>query len=254
VGFQLPRFRGEPWLLTAIVAIALGLRFYGMNWGLPLVYEEAYPFKKAWDMWGWGPDAGLDMNPHFFNYPTFFFYVQFVGQAITFGLLRLLHLLAPEHAWGITSSLDIRALYTLDKTPFYLMGRGISVLFAAATVVVTWKIGRRVSGVAAAAVAALLVALNQFHISKSQVIEVDVPLTLFVLLTWLFSLRILEAPTRRNYVLAGLFCGLATSTKYSGGLLPLAIIAFTRSRTITTMSRYSTTSCSSARKPWPGTT
>jgi 4-amino-4-deoxy-L-arabinose transferase-like glycosyltransferase len=204
------------------VAVALALRLHGMDWGLPLVYEEAYPFKKAWDMWGWGADAGFDLNPHFFNYPTLFFYVQLAGQAFTFGLLRLLDVFAPEHPWGVASSLDIRALYTLDKTPFYLVGRGISVLFAAATVIVTWKIGRRVGGAAAAA--ALLVGLNHFHISKSQVIEVDVPLTLFVLLACLFALRILEVPTRRNYVLAGLFCGLATSTKYSGALLPLAIL------------------------------
>jgi tetratricopeptide (TPR) repeat protein len=42
--------------------------------------------------------------------------------------------------------------------------------------------------------------------------------------TLLFALRILDDPRTRNYVLAGVFAGLATSTKYSGVLLPLAIL------------------------------
>src|SRR5678815_3498092 len=72
-----------------VLVIALALRLYGLGWGLPAVYEEAYPFKKSWDMWGWGPHAKFDPNPHFFNYPTFYFYVQFVGQALLLLILRV---------------------------------------------------------------------------------------------------------------------------------------------------------------------
>jgi len=198
-----------------ILAIGLGLRLHGLRWGLPAVYEEAYPFKKSWEMWGWGAGP-LDLNPHFFNYPTFAFYLQFLGQGLLFLLLKLRGV--------VDSTLDYRVFYVLDKTPFYLMGRGITALFGAATVLATLAIGRRVGGLAVAAVAATIVAVNHSHIAKSQVIEVDVPLTFLATLCCFFSLRILGAPRRRDYLLAGLCGGLATSTKYNGALLALPIL------------------------------
>ncbi|UCE01856.1 MAG: glycosyltransferase family 39 protein [Candidatus Latescibacterota bacterium] len=208
--------RQSLWIVLGLVASTLALRLYGLDWGLPQVYEEAYPFKKSWPMWGWGDDQPFDLNPHFFNYPSFYFYTQFVGQGLLFLILRA--------AGAIESVLDYRVLYALDKTSFYVMGRSITVLFATATVLVTFLVGRRVRGVSAGAIAAFLVAVNEVHIRKSQVIEVDVPLTLLVMCTLLFALRILDDPRTRNYVLAGVFAGLATSTKYSGVLLPLAIL------------------------------
>ena len=197
-----------------LFGLAVALRFYGLGWGLPAVYEEAYPFKKSWDMWGWGPKPP-DLNPHFFNYPSFYFYVQFLGQGVLYLFLKLQGV--------VDSTLDYRVLYALDKTPFYLLGRSITALCGAATVLVTFAIGRRIGGSAVAVLAAGLVAVNQTHIEKSQVIEVDVPMTLLSLLCCFFALRILDGKRRRDYLLAALCGGLATSTKYNGALLALPI-------------------------------
>jgi 4-amino-4-deoxy-L-arabinose transferase-like glycosyltransferase len=203
-------------VLGGLALLAVALRFYGLGWGLPAVYEEAYPFKKSWEMWGWGAGRHVDFNPHFFNYPTFYFYVQFLGQGLLFVLLKLRGV--------IQSALDFRVLYVLDKTPFYLMARSITALCGALTALVTFWLGRRVGGWRVGLAAALLVAVNQVHIVKSQVVEVDVPLTLLASLCCLYSLRILTAPRRRDYVLAALAGGLATSTKYNGALLALPIL------------------------------
>ena len=205
------------WIALALVMLGLALRLVGIDWGLPQVYEEAYPFKKAWPMWGFGPDQGLDLNPHFFNYPTLYFYVQWLGQGLLYLLLR---------AFGeVHSVMDYRVLYELDKTPFYIMGRTITVLFAAETVLVTFLLGRRVHSSAVGALAGFLVAVNAYHVTKSQVVEVDVPLTFFVVLTLYFAMRVLEEPTWRHSLLVGICGGLATSTKYSGLFLVLPILA-----------------------------
>jgi 4-amino-4-deoxy-L-arabinose transferase-like glycosyltransferase len=203
------------WIALAVMGLALALRLHGLDWGLPQVYEEAYPLKKSWPMWGWGTHP-FDLNPKFFNYPSFYLYIQMLGQAVLYGILRL--------TGSIDSSIDFRLLYVIDPTPFYLMGRSITTTFAVATVGVTFWIGKRVASIGAGAMAATLVAVNGFHIAKSQVIEVDVPLTLFVMLTGWFAIRIPRDPRMKNYLLAGLFAGLATSTKYSGGMLPLMIL------------------------------
>jgi len=205
------------WIVVlALVALALLLRLRGIDHGLPMVYEEAYPFKKSWEMWGWGAKKQLDFNPHFFNYPTLFFYVQFLGQGLLYLILK---------ARGVVeTALDFRVLYELDKTPFYLLGRGISALCGVATVLATLACGRRIGGFAVGIPAAALVAVNHMHVVKSRVIEVDVPLTLCSTLCILYALRIVEQPSRRNYLLAGLWGGLATSTKYSGAMLALPIV------------------------------
>src|SRR5207249_4654538 len=85
--FPPPLARTEALVLGALLVLAAALRFHGLGWGLPDVYEEAYPFKKAWDMWGFGPMRRFDLDPHFFKYPSLTLYLQMLGQALTFGLL-----------------------------------------------------------------------------------------------------------------------------------------------------------------------
>lgn len=199
-----------------LVLLAGVLRFYGLGWGLPQVYEEAQPFRLAWSMWGWGDASAFDPNPHFFNYPSLYIYVQFAGQGLAF--------LGMKVTGMIHSVLDYRVRYALDPTPFYMMGRAITALFGIATVYVTYRLGRRALGQALGVGAALLVAVNTFHVSKSQVIEVDVPLTFFAILTLFLAVRLLETPTRRNYLLTGVAMGLAISTKYTAALLLLPLV------------------------------
>ena len=203
------------WIVLGLGGVALGLRLYGLDWGLPQVYEEAYPFRKSWSMWAWG-EAAFDPNPHYFNYPSLYLYTQLLGQGLLFLILRVTGI--------VESVLDLRVLYELDKTPFYLMGRTITALFATATVLVTFLVGRHIRGALVGTLAAFLVAVNEFHIRKSQLIEVDVPLTFYVVLCLLLTLRILDDSRARNYVLAGVAAGLAASTKYSAALLPLSIL------------------------------
>src|SRR5689334_11615497 len=160
--------RGEALALGTALALALALRLHGIGWGLPGVYEEAYPFKKAWDMWGFGPLRGFDLDPHWFRYPSLTIYLQMLGQALSFGLL---HLSGAAH-----SMVDVRLLYIFDKTTFYLIGRSFTVLFGAATVLPVWALARRAAAPPAAAVAALLVASHPGLTGKSQAVEAHAPL------------------------------------------------------------------------------
>ena len=203
--------------MLALVAIAAALRLYGISWGLPEVYEEAAPFHEAWNMWGWGPHQNFDLNPHFFFYPSLTIYLQLVGQGILYLGMRLFGV--------IESAADFQVLHIVDKTPLIITGRLITALFGIATVASVYRLGRRIAGPWMAAPAAFLLAINTLHISKSQVIEVDVPLTFFTVLALWFAVNIPDAPTRRNYILAGVSVGLATSSKYPGAILGLSLIA-----------------------------
>jgi hypothetical protein len=210
------------WAIASVLAVTVAVRMYGIGWGLPHVYEEARPLKTAWQMWGWGPDASLDLNPHFFNYPTLSIYVQLAGQGALYAGMR---------ATGEAQSTeDFRVRYHSDPSPFYILGRLINVVFGALTVLLLYRLARpgRLAGSlggAAALVASLLLAVNLFHVTRSQMIDVDVPLTFFVVLTIALTLALVDAPTRRRYALVGLAAGLAAATKYTGALLLFPIVA-----------------------------
>jgi hypothetical protein len=198
-------------VLVGLVLLALALRLHGIDAGLPQVYEEAYPFKTAWTMWGWGPGHGLDLNPHWFRYPGLIIDLQFLGQGLLYLLLRA--------TGAVHSTLDYRVLQQLDKTPFYLMGRSLTALLGALTVLPVFHLARRVAGRGPAVAAALLVAVSPPLIAKSQVIEVDAPLTLFVAWGLLAAVGLADALTRRRAITAGVVVGLAATAKYPGIVL-----------------------------------
>jgi 4-amino-4-deoxy-L-arabinose transferase-like glycosyltransferase len=202
--------------LLGIIALAAALRLYGVSWGLPDVFEEAIPLREAWKMWGWGPNSGLDLNPHFFNYPSLTIYCQFAGQGVLYLGMRL---------WGaVDSTIEYAALYAADRTPFMIMGRLINILFGVATVWILYRVCRRIVSASASCFAAFVLAISTFHIQKSQMVEVDIPLTFFCTLALWFIIRIAEVPSWRNHLLAGVTIGLAVSTKYTAALLVIPLL------------------------------
>jgi hypothetical protein len=207
-------------LLPAVLLFALTLRLYGLRWGLPSVYEEAVPLKTAWEMWGWSGEHGPVLNPHFFNYPSLVIYLHFLVQGITYVAMRA--------AGMVAGAADLNIRYLSDATPFVTVGRLLSTAFGVGTVGMVYLIGRRFYGAVVAATAAFVLATSAFHIERSQMIEVDVPLAFFVALSLWTMLRLVESPTARRYVAAGAVVGLATSTKYTGVLLlfPLVVAHF----------------------------
>jgi 4-amino-4-deoxy-L-arabinose transferase-like glycosyltransferase len=210
--FHSMRFRtGSVHIPVIILLSAVVLRVYGIGWLLPEVHEEALPLRKAWDMAGWGIPRGVDMNPHFFHYPGLVLYIQLAGQVLLYLMMKIFG--------AVDSTTDYLILYIVRKTPFYLMGRTITALFGIATVWLTYMTGRAVSGRRVGIGAAVLLAVNTVHISHSQVVGVDVPLTCFVMLALWTFLRIVDTSSLRNSLIAGCAIGLATSTKYTGAIL-----------------------------------
>lgn len=212
-----PFYKRPSFLLPAgLVILAATLRVYGLDWGLPQIYEEATPLNRAWRMWGFGEQYSFDLNPHFFNYPSLTLYLQFFGIGVLFIILKI--------SGVVGSLLDFRVMWILDPTSFILFGRTITVCFSVATVLATYRLCRQTISLPAAIIAGFLLAIHPFHIEKSQVIEVDVPLTFFTVLALSILVALRGSPTLRNYLLAGAAVGLAMSTKYTGAVLFLPFL------------------------------
>jgi len=202
-------------ILFLILLIGAWFRFYNLDWSLPDIFEEATPWKKAWSFWNFNTGE-LDFNPHFFNYPSFYFYIQWVGQAVIY-------------LWGtitgkFTSIMSMKEFYISDPTPFIYLGRAITSLFGIGTIYLLYRLGKNIFSPSVGLAAALLIACNPLHIELCQLISVDVPLTFFVILSFFPIWQISKMGGLRHYILGGICVGLAAGTKYPGLLCAIGII------------------------------
>jgi hypothetical protein len=200
-----------------VLVLAGAARFRHLDWGLPDLFEEATPFFQAWDMWRWGPPLSVDLDPQFFRYPSLTFYAHFAAQGILAAALR---------ATGrVAAFADLPVAFLADRSPFLLASRAVTALFGMATVGAVYLLGRRAWGGGVGLAAAALLALNAFHVERSQLVEVDVPLTFFVAMGLAACVALAEAPTWRRHLEAGAWVGLAASAKYTGALLAAPLLA-----------------------------
>jgi len=99
------------------------------------------------------------------------------------------------------------------------LGRIGSALIGVATVLVVWRIGRRLDGPALGLAASFLLSVCFLHVRDSHALKADVWLTFAVPPTlWLLA-RYAQAPDAIGAARAGAAVGIATSLKYPGVLL-----------------------------------
>ena len=203
-------------LIAAVIAIAAGLRLWGITWGLPTAkhYFSYHPDETTILLSAMKVDVfSGQLDPEFYNYGSLFIYL--VNIAAVLGSLL---------GWiSFTSSNLFAQIGEFAK--LYLAGRLIAVGLGVLTVYLVYRLGRKAYGAGAGLLAALFVAVMPLHVMDSKFMTVDVPATFFVVLSLLFAVRIADGHRFRDYLFAGLFAGLAAGTKYNAGLVILAPIA-----------------------------
>src|SRR5687767_2432990 len=114
--------RREALALAAICVLGAGLRIYGLQYGLPSVYnpDEVAIMTRALSF------AKGTLNPGNFLYPTFYFYVLFVWVGIYLAVL-----LATGRVESIAAA---QRLYFTAPTGIYTAGRALGVAAGTATI------------------------------------------------------------------------------------------------------------------------
>jgi hypothetical protein len=186
-------------LWALLIAVAAGFRLWGITWGFPrtdLNPDESLVLRTAMKI------TWADPNPHFYNYCGFIFHVSFLSSEF----LKLL---------GVD----------LDETGRLLLHRLWTVFWGTLTVPVVFVLARQVGGsIRGAFLAAAFLAITPLHVWESHFGTTDAPLLLFMTSSLVVSIGAAERPNWRRAVLAGLFAGFATGTKYPGafGAVPFA--------------------------------
>jgi hypothetical protein len=152
-----------------------------------------------------------DLNPRFFSYPSLLMYILFAAYNVYY-LLGLA--MGRFHSFA-----DFIAAYAWDPSSFYLISRGISALFGTLSILAVSQVALRLFGKVEALLGACFLAFAYLHVRDSHFGTTDVPVTFFVVASYAGIAAFWDSPSARHSTLAGLFAGLATSTKYMGVLL-----------------------------------
>ena len=197
-------------LLSFITAAGAAVRFYGLGWGAPYYHfhiDEHFVFAGA-----------LAIRADFFeaaNSAKFFMYSP-LPMYFLIGLLEAYERIAHP----------LNVALKQDGITFMILGRSISAALGTATIPLVYLVAERVSGRVAGLVAAALTAAGVLHLRDSHFFSVDVSLTFFSILAWLFLMHVAGSGAIRSYVAAGVAIGAAIACKYSAAfLLPLTLVA-----------------------------
>jgi 4-amino-4-deoxy-L-arabinose transferase-like glycosyltransferase len=201
-------------LAMLIIIVAACIRFLGINFGLPYehYWDEPQTMSTAINMMKTG-----DYNPHFFNYPSLYIYLELINSilcylyAVSKGILISLG--------EIKTKFDIGWHWEISHPIFFLWGRALTALFGAATVFIVYLLGKRLKNVNIALVAAIFLTFAPGHVYFSKVIATDVPMAFFVALTVYISVLGYQQRKTVFFILAGLSAGLTAATKYNGGIV-----------------------------------
>jgi len=194
--------------LLCVLAGGGALRFWNLTAGLPsrIGVDEPVIAQVAVHIMKSG-----DFNPHFFDYPGLYIYVQTLVACVRFvmgtldGLWRSLDQFWPEHLFLWTRALN-SALGTL-------------------TILIVYRAGLR-WGSGVALLSAVLMAVLPNNVREAHFALTDIPLTLFTTLALVQSLRASETGRLAWFLAAGASVGLAAATKYIGALaLVMPLIA-----------------------------
>jgi MFS family permease len=190
--------------LAAVLLLALGLRLWGIRYGLPYVYnsdESSHFVPRAVRFF----DEGY--NPHYFRNPPGFTYFVHVVLALWF-LGR-----------------DAVADFAHDPSEAFTVARVATALLGTAVVGIVYAIGARLFDRRAGLLAAALMAVAFLPVFYSHLALNDVPATLPLAVSLLGSVGIFLRGRLLDHAIAGLGLGFGAATKYTAGIALVSLLA-----------------------------
>ncbi len=201
-------------LLTLLIVGTFVLRLVGVLHSFPAIYHPDEPtiVRSALGL-RFGP------NPNHFDWPHLYVYVNYFAYMGFAWLRELVTLVGLRSVVG-----QLAPIIWNEELVYYLLTRIISITLASLTLLPVYLTGKKLFGEVVGLLGAATFAVFPFHIWHSQYTMPDVPMTFLLSWSVYFAAHIMESRRSKYYILAGLFAGLAASTKYNGGLVVICIL------------------------------
>jgi hypothetical protein len=190
--------------LASVALVALGLHLWGIVGDLPYAPDVDEPiFLKA----AVGMLQRRSLNPEWFGHPA---------STLIYPMAALIELWyqVAKHVPFAHPMSGIGRELLVDPTPFYIIGRLVSVGYGVGCIVATWLLARRVVGDVGGILAAILLPATSIVVLYGQLIRDDMAGLFFALIALWLTLRAMDGERTRNWVLSAFAIGLAISTRY----------------------------------------
>jgi Dolichyl-phosphate-mannose-protein mannosyltransferase len=190
--------------LAVLLIVTLLLRLWGIKQGLPYSYntDEATHFV---------PRAiaffSHDFNPHYFLNPPAYSYLLHVVFEVWFG-----------------SADAVSRAYATDPTAVFVVARVVAAVLGTVSVWLTYLAGARFFNRNVGLLAAAILAFAFLPVFYSHLALNDVPTLAPVSLALYGAAGVMRYGRMRDYAVAGAGIGLATATKYTGGITMLCLL------------------------------
>jgi hypothetical protein len=191
--------------LALVLLVALGLRLWGIRQGLPYAYnsdEDAHFVPRAIGM------LTLGWNPHYFANPP----------AYT-DLLRLVFA-----AW-FGGRAGVSHTFATNPTAVFTLARVCAALLGTFAVWLLYIAGARLFDRGVALLAAALEAVAFLPVFYAHLALNDVPTLAPLTLSLVGTAGVLRKGRKRDYLIAGVGLGFGCATKYTAGIVLLALLA-----------------------------
>ncbi len=203
--------------LLGIFLLALFLRLWGITYGFPHIWsiDEPALVRSSYGL-------RFNLNPGHFDWPHFYYYVNGIFYFILYSFRVVVNRI------GLGDELQsIFPLLYKDPTVFYFISRVLNAIVGALTSIVMFKVSKNLFSTKIALLSALLMAIMPYHVQESHKALLEPALVLTMLLVFYYSIKIIDKPTLKHYILAGIFIGLSTSIKYNGFLSAIPLVLAT---------------------------
>lgn len=213
--------RTTGWILVGILMLGLGLRLRGLRWGLPgqsryyhgITYspDEQSTFYAIRQL-SWSKRQFYPTEMNVLLKGTLQTYTVAVALGIASPWLRLSS--DPRFYQGHPEALDA----------LYLVGRWVSLLQSLTAVLALFWLGSLVFGRPIGLGGALLLAIAPVHVVNAHFISTDSAFCLYLILLGVACHFIATRGWLRDYVAAGVLCGLLAANKYSAGTAGIMVV------------------------------
>ncbi len=207
--------------IAFVFIIAIPLRLHTFAYDLPYIYHPDEPLSIAIAQ---GLFKSGDPNPHFFNYPSLFFYANALAYLPYYWLGWLGGVFSSVH--DIQPPRTLVMGVSLATTPSaVVLARAVSFCSGIATLFLVWRLGgvvgqSEVVGILSAAI----LAVSLPHVEYSRLATPDCLATTLICATLLPAAQFVIAQRRKYIIWAAVFAGLCAATKYNCGLAFFAVL------------------------------
>ena len=196
-------------LLILVLFVSAVFRLIGLNWGVPNSQLPHYPFHPD-ENWSMRVMSKVNLSEGDYVFENAHREGSLLYYIVTMNALAL-------KAIGLISNMPccFESKYDDDYATVLIAGRFIIVLFDVFAILLVFAFLRRVVGVNAALLGALVLGIAPFEIVYAHYMRTHIPSNFMLMAVILLSLRIYETDSLRTYACLGVLCGLAGVMRYT---------------------------------------